>query len=146
MRARDVAEPLATAAGVEAAFRAFVAAWEAEDVEAVVGSFTADGVAFDPVPPGKFAGSAGIRALASGTFESLDRISIPVTEIEIDTWGRVAWLTARYVFQSEEVGETTADEGYVSMVWMLQDDGSYRATLFHASPLPAEPAPSAEAN
>lgn len=134
--ARDAARPMATAEGVEAAFRAFTAAWEAEDLEAVVGTFTPDAVAFDPVPPGKFAGSEGIRALASGAFESADAISIPLSEVEVGTHGSVGWSTARFTYESEAAGETTSDDGYVSMVWVLQDDGSYRATLFHASELP----------
>jgi uncharacterized protein (TIGR02246 family) len=132
-------EPMATAAGVEAAFQAFVDVWEAEDVEAVLATFTADAVVFDPVPPGKFSGSEGIRGLVTSTFESQDGISIPVSEVEVRTHGPVAWSTARYTYQADMGGETIADEGYVSMVWVLQDDGSYRATLFHASPLPVEP-------
>lgn len=136
--ADDAAKLMATAAGVEAAFQAFVEAWEAQDVEAVVTSFTADAVMFDPVPPGKFSGSAEIRALVSGAFESADEISIPVSELEVGTHGPVAWSTAGYTYASEAAGETTSEEGYVSMVWVLQDDGSYKATLFHASPLPEE--------
>lgn len=136
--ADQAAEPMATAAGVEAAFRSFVDAWEAQDVEAVVNTFTADAVMFDPVPPGKFSGPSEIRGVASGAFESADRISIPVSEVEVRTHGPVAWSTARYTYESEADGETTAEEGYVSMVWVLQDDGSYEATLFHASPLPEE--------
>ncbi len=137
--ADEATEPAATVAGVEAAFQAFVEAWEAEDVEAVAGTFTADAVMFDPVPPVKFSGSEEIRALASGAFESADRISIPVSEVEVETHGPVAWSTARYTYESQADGETTADEGYVSMVWVLQEDGSYKATLFHASHLPEEP-------
>lgn len=137
--AADAMEPMATAAGVESAFQAFIDVWEAEDVEGVVTAFTADGVAFDPVPPGKFSGTEGIRALATGTFETQDDITIPVTELEIRTHGDVAWSTARFTYQATMDGQSIADEGYVSMVWLLQDDGSYKAALFHASPLPTDP-------
>lgn len=132
-------EPMATAAGVETAFQTFVDAWETEDADAVVAAFTADGVAFDPVPPGKFSGSEGIRGLATATFEAQDSISIPYTEFEVRTHGPVAWSTARYTYQATMSGESIAEEGYVSMVWLLQDDGSYRAALFHASPIPVDP-------
>lgn len=134
------AEPVAAAAEVEAALGAFVDAWAAEDAEAVIGTFTADAVAFDPVPPFKFAGTEGIRAWVSGAFEQLDGISIPLSEVEVDTEGRVAWSTARYTFQAESPEGPVSDEGYVSMVWVLQDDGAYRATLFHASNVEEEPA------
>lgn len=132
--------PQATAAGVEAALQAFIDGWEAQDLETVLGTFTADAVAFDAVPPVKFTGTEGIRAWVSGAFDMFDTISIPLSEVEIDTHGQVGWSSARYTFEAEGGGETTGDEGYVSMVWVLQDDGSYRATLFHASNLPEEPA------
>jgi len=137
--AEDTMEPMATAAGVESAFQAFVDAWEAEDAEAVVATFTADGVMFDPVPPGKFSGSEGIRGLTTETFAAQDQISIPYTEFEVQTHGAVAWSTARYTYQATMGGESIAEEGYVSMVWLLQDDGSYKASLFHASPIPVDP-------
>lgn len=132
----EAMEPMATSAGVESAFQAFIDVWEAGDVEGVVSTFTADGVAFDPVPPGKFSGTEGIRALATGTFEAQDDITIPYTEFEARTHGDVAWSIARYTYRATMDGQSIADEGYVSMVWVLQDDGSYRATLFHASELP----------
>lgn len=137
--AAGVEQPAATAAGVEAAFQAFVDAWEAEDVEAAVGAFTTDAVAFDPVPPGKFGGPEGIRAWASGAFEALEGITITVSEVSAATEGRVGWLTAHYVFEGQAPDESVRDEGYLSSVWVLQDDGSYKATLFHASIRPEEP-------
>lgn len=133
-----IAEP----AGVEAAFDAFVTAWEEEDREALNETFTDDAVAFDPVPPGKFEGAAGIDGLLSATFQQLDDIDITISEPSVHTEGRVGWLTARYVFAGQPVAEgaePTRDEGYVSTVWVLQPDGSYRIPLFHASVLPEAP-------
>lgn len=138
--AQETAAPMATAAGVEAAFRAFTAAWEAENLEAVVATFTSDAVMIDPVPPGKFTGTEAIRTLVSGAFEAQEQISIPLSELVIGTRGPVGWGSAGYVYHATSDGETVAEEGNFSMVWVLQDDGSYRATLFHASPLPPDPA------
>jgi hypothetical protein len=51
----------------------------------------------------------------------------------------VAWLTARYVFEGRQPdGEMLRDEGYLSMVWVRESEGEYRATVFHASNLPEE--------
>lgn len=136
--AEEMMEPAATTAGVEEAFTTFVEAWESEDVEAVLATFTADAVVFDPVPPGKFSGAEAIRGLVTNTFEMQEQISIPVSEVEVSTHGPVAWSSARYTYESRMEGEMMAEDGYVSMVWVLQDDGSYRATLFHASPIPVE--------
>lgn len=136
----ESAEPAAIAEGVEAAFETFIDAWEAEDADAALATFTADAIAFDPVPPVKFAGTGGIRSWISGAFETLDGISITTSEMTVQTHGPVAWSTARYVFEATPAeGEPISDEGYLSMVWLLQDDGSYKATLFHASNIPEEP-------
>lgn len=135
----EPAEPAATAEGIEAAFEAFIDAWETENLEAARATFTADAVAFDPVPPFKFSGTEGIRAWTSGAFEQLDSISIATSEMTVRTHGPVAWSTARYTFEATPTeGEAISDEGYLSMVWVLQDDGSYRATLFHASNITEE--------
>ena len=134
----------AVAEEVEAAVDEYVSAWEREDVEGVAGWFTADGVAFDPVPPGKFEGSEGIRDLVTGTFRDLDEIDITLSERSVRTDGPFAWFHARYVFAArpaEAGAEPIRDEGYVSMVWVRQEDGSYETPLFHASPMPREEPP-----
>lgn len=132
-----VAQP----ADVEAAVDDFVAAWEQENLEAATGALTADAVAYDPAPPGKFEGAEGIHAWISGAFEELDQIDITLTERSVRTVGRVAWFQARYVFAAQPVqpeAEPIRDEGYVSMIWVRQEDGSYKSPLFHASEIPEE--------
>ena len=131
----------ARAAEVETAMDDFVAAWEREDVDATVAFFTADAVLFDPVPPGKFEGSEAIRALVAGAFEELDAIEITLTERNVRTAGRVAWFHARFVYAGQPPQPDAApvrDEGFVTMIWVRQEDGSYRSPLFHASRLPEE--------
>lgn len=126
----------AVAAEAEAAFRNFVRAWEEQDLEAAVGAFSPDAVAFEPAPPTKFEGTEGIRAWTSGAFDALDRISIATEDVRARAEGPVAWVTARYTFEGEQEGEAVRDEGYVSMVWVREADGAYRARLFHASVIP----------
>lgn len=131
----------ARATEVETAMDDFVAAWEREDLDATVAFFTADAVLFDPVPPGKFTGSEAIRALVSGAFEELDAIEITLTERNVRTAGRVAWFHARFVYAGQPPQADAApvrDEGFVTMIWVRQEDGSYRSPLFHASRLPEE--------
>lgn len=132
-------EPIATAAEVEAAVAAFVAAWEQEDLEAAVGAFVSDAIVFDPAPPGKFDGIEGIRGWTSGSFDALEQISITLEDLRIQTAGPVAWVTARYRFEALQNGEPAGDEGNLSMVWVRQADGVYKAALFHASRLPEAP-------
>ena len=128
-------------AAVEAAYEDFEAAWEAEDLDGVIAMFRPDAVAFDPVPPGKFEGTEGIRSWAGGAFEFLDGITITSDEIRVRVEGPVAWVTAHYVFEGRQPdGELLRDEGNLSMVWVLESDGRYRATVFHASNLPEEEA------
>jgi uncharacterized protein (TIGR02246 family) len=122
---------------VEAALNRFDEAWEREDLEAAVGAFTSDAVAFDPVPPGKFEGTEGIRTWISESFASLAQISINLSEVRIQTAGSVAWVTARFVFEAQQEGKPFRAEGYVSMIWVLQADGSHKLSVFHASHLPA---------
>lgn len=121
----------------------FVAAWEREDAAAAAGVFTADAVAFDPVPPGRFHRTEGIDAWINDTFAQLDDIDITLSERGVQTHGDVAWFESRYVFAAHpagDEGERFSDEGYVTMVLVKQQDGSYAMPLFHASPLPeAEP-------
>lgn len=67
---------------------------------------------------------------------------ITLTERQVDTHGDAGWFHARYVFAAvpaEPAAEPVRDEGYVSMLWIRQEDGSYRMPLFHASPLPEAP-------
>jgi ketosteroid isomerase-like protein len=132
-------EPIASAAEVEAAFAAFTAAWEQEDLEAAVGVFAPDAIVFDPVPPGKFDGIEEIRGWTSGSFDALEQISITVEDLQIQTAGPVAWVTAQYRFDALQNGEPSGDEGNLSMVWVRQPEGVYKATLFHASRLPEAP-------
>jgi hypothetical protein len=75
-------------AAVEAAFADFITAWEEEDLDAVLAMFRPDAVAFDPVPPGKFEGSEGIRSWAGGAFEYLDGITIVTDGIQVRVEGR----------------------------------------------------------
>jgi ketosteroid isomerase-like protein len=126
-------------ADVDAAVDEFIAAWEREDVEAAVGAFTADAVAYDPVPPGRFAGTAGIREWIADTFAELDQIDITLAERTVHTADGVGWFQSRYVFAAQPAqpgAEPIRDEGYVSILWVRQEDGSYLSPLFHASPIP----------
>ena len=134
--AEETEEVAVVTAKVEAAFEAFLEAWEEEDLETAVNAFTPDAVVYDPVPPGKFEGADEIRSWTSGAFESLEQISITISELRVQGAGSVAWLTARYLFEARAEGEPTGDEGHLSMIWVRQPDGSYKASLFHASALP----------
>ncbi len=130
----------ASSAAVEAAANRLADAWEKEDLEAATSLFTADAVVYDPVPPGVFERTEGIRAWTAGSFEALEQISIDLSRMRIQTAGRVAWLTAHFVFAARQAGTPLRAEGYVSIVWVLQDDGSHKISVFHASHLPPAPA------
>ncbi len=126
--------PAADPAEARQAFDAFIAAWETQDLDAALGAFTDDAVAFDPVPPFKFEGPEAIRSWIGGAFDTLDEISIDVEDVRSRTEGHVAWVTARYAFRGTPVeGEAFVDEGHVTMLWVRTADGSYRSPLFHAS-------------
>ncbi|MGH9779731.1 MAG: YybH family protein [Candidatus Acidiferrales bacterium] len=127
----------ASAAEVEAALNRFDEAWEREDLEAAAGAFTPDAVAFDPVPPGRFEGAEGIRTWISESFASLEQISINLSQVSVRTEGPAAWVTAHFVFDAQQEGKPSRAEGYVSMIWVLQADGSLKMSVFHASHLPA---------
>jgi uncharacterized protein (TIGR02246 family) len=127
---------MASAAEVEAAFKRFEEAWETEDIESAVGAFTPDAVVFDPVPPGRFERLEGIRAWISGSFDSLEQISISTSQVRVQTAGQVAWVTARYVFGAQQKGTPVRVEGDLTMVWVRQPDGSLKMSVFHASHLP----------
>jgi ketosteroid isomerase-like protein len=129
--------PVAVATEVEAAFHSFVQAWQNEDLNAAVASFTPDAVAYDPVPPGKFENTAAIRTWIDDTFKALDHISITASDVKIHTAGPVAWLTAHYVFKAQAGDQPAGDEGNLSMVWVKQLNGGYKIALFHASIPPA---------
>jgi ketosteroid isomerase-like protein len=130
----------ASAAEVEAALRRLAEAWQKEDLETAVGVFTADAIVFDPVPPGVFERTEGIRAWTSRSFADLDQISIDLSRLRVQTAGQVAWATAHFVFAAQQAGKPISAEGYVSTVWVLQPDGSLKLSVFHASHLPP-PAP-----
>jgi uncharacterized protein (TIGR02246 family) len=126
----------ASAAEVEAAFKRFEEAWEREDVDAAANAFTPDAVVFDPVPPGRFDSGEGIRNWISGSFASLDQISISTSQLRVQTAGRVAWATTHYTFEAQQAGKPLRVEGDLTMVWVRQTDGSRRLSVFHASHLP----------
>ena len=129
-----------SAAEVEAALQKVAEAWEKEDLEAAVAAFTPDAIVFDPVPPGVFERTEGIRAWTSGSFEALDQISIDLSRVRVQTSGEVAWATAHFVFAAQQAGKPLRAEGYLSTVWVRQPDGSLKLSVFHASHLPP-PAP-----
>jgi ketosteroid isomerase-like protein len=125
-----------SAAEVETALLKFSEAWEKEDLETAVEAFTPDGIAFDPVPPGVFERTEGIRAWISGSFDAVDQISIDLSRLRVHTSGPVAWATAHFVFAAQQAGKPIRAEGYVSTVWVRQPDGSLKLSVFHASHLP----------
>jgi ketosteroid isomerase-like protein len=137
--AHAAAAPVAVAAEVEAAFNQFRHAWENEDLGAAFGAFSPDAVAYDPAPPGKYANPAEIRKWIADTFQALNHITIPVSDVKIHTAGAVAWLTAHYQFKYQADGKPSVDEGNVSIVWVKQADASYKIAVFHASIPPAAP-------
>jgi len=126
----------ASAAEVEAAFKRFEEAWEREDIDAAANAFTPDAVVFDPVPPGRFEGAEGIRKWISGSFDSLEQISIGASQFRVQSAGQVAWVTAHYTFEAQQAGKPLRVEGDLTMVWVRQTDGSHRLSVFHASHLP----------
>jgi uncharacterized protein (TIGR02246 family) len=126
----------ASAAEVEAAFKAFEQAWEKEDLDATAAAFTADAVV-DPVPPGRFEGTDAIRSWLSGSFEALEHISISSSQVRVQTQGTVGWGTSHYVFEAQQAGKPLRAEGDVTMVWVRQPDGTHKLSVFHASDLPA---------
>jgi ketosteroid isomerase-like protein len=127
----------AVAAEVEAALKRFEEAWEREDLETAASVFTPDAVVFDPVPPGRFERTEGIRTWISDSFDSLAHISISLSQLRIQIAGPVAWVTAYFVFEAQQEGKPLRAQGYVSMIWVLQMDGSHKMSVFHASHLPA---------
>jgi uncharacterized protein (TIGR02246 family) len=131
--------PAAAKTEVESTFKKFVQGWEARNLDAVVANFTTDAVAFDPVGSGRFEGTEGIRGWVADTFKAVSDLAIDVSHVRIDTSGAVAWLTADYVFKGVVDGKPMSDPGHLSMVWVKQRDGAYKATVFHASPVPPPP-------
>lgn len=126
-----------SASEVEVAFKNFEEAWEREDVESALAAFTPDAVVFDPVPPGRFEKTEGIRAWISGSFETLELISISTSQFHVQTMGPVAWVTGHYKFEAQQGGNPVRIEGDMTMVWVRQPDGSQKLSVFHASHLPA---------
>ena len=129
--------PGASAEAVRAAYDAWEGAWESEDFAATAGAFAADAVVIDPIPPYKFAGTEEINGWVNGAFEKFDSITITSDDVDIRTDGPVAWLVGRFRFEGQSADGSVVDEGYLSMIWRLQEDGSYKAELFHATNLPA---------
>lgn len=133
---RAAPEP-ADPAAILNAWEALVAAWEAQDIEGVLRAFTDNAVVFDPAPPGRFEGQTGIRNWAAGAFDAFEEIAIDTEQVQVATEGPIGWVVARYTFRGTPLqGETLVDEGYVSVLWTLATDGTYRSPLFHASVLP----------
>ncbi len=125
---------------IKASLKAFIDAWEGENLEAAAATFVPDAVVFDPVPPGRFEGMGAIRGWISGSFEALEHISINCSNVRVQTKGPVAWLTARFVFEGQQAGQPVRFEGDLTMVWLRQADGSQKLAVFHASHLPTAPA------
>lgn len=135
-------QPAAEEAGVRAAVESFIAAWLAEDADAVVATFLPDAVAFDPAPPGTFEGQEGIRRWVTGDFAHIEGIAISSPgPWRIETLGPVAWVTGHYRFQAALGEQHIDDEGALTMVWVRQPDGTYRLAVFHASSHPEPPGP-----
>jgi ketosteroid isomerase-like protein len=133
--------PVASKAEVEKVFGKFVQAWNQKDLNAVMASFMADAVAFDPSGPGRFENTEGIRAWAADTFKTVEGLAIELRDLRVHTAGSVAWLTASYVFKGKVQGNPMSEPGNVSMVWVKQGDGTYKSPVFHASPIPKPAAP-----
>jgi ketosteroid isomerase-like protein len=132
------AQAEASEADVRAAFDDFAGAFQAQDLDGVLAAFTEDAVAIDPpAPPGIFRGSEGIGAWAGGAFQAFDRIEIDIRDPSVRTQGSAGWVTAYYVFQATAAGmpEPYTAEGWVSMVFVRDEEGTYRSTLFQASPV-----------
>jgi ketosteroid isomerase-like protein len=131
--------PVATTAETEAALQQFIQGWEKKDLPSVVAAFAPDAVAFDPLPPGKFVHTEGIRAWVGDTFKALTDISVNVSDVQIHAAGSVAWLTGHYVFKAKAGEMPIKDEGNLSLVWVKQTDGAYKISVFHADVPPPPP-------
>lgn len=135
-----VAEMTAQPAEVEVAVEELITAWEEQDLEAAIDVFTTDAVVYDASwPPGKFDGIEEIRTWTAEHFEQLDSIYVTLTERSVQTVGRVAWLQARLVVTTQPVQpetEPAPDGNHLSMIWVRQEDGSYKCPHFHTSPRP----------
>lgn len=118
-----------------------VEAWEQEDLDAAVDMFSADAVLYDPAwPPGKFEGPEEIRNWTAGHFESFDEIDLILSERTVRSIGRVAWFQAEYVLavrSAEPDAEPTRGEGFLSILWVKLEDGTYKSPLFHAIARPS---------
>ena len=123
----------AAAGEVQAALQAMIDAWERADVEAINASFAPDAVMYGPEPPGEFRGADSIRAYTVDFFKRNAEVAIELDDLKIQTAGPVGWSTASYTLSGD--GRSTV-RGYLSVVWVKQPDGSYRASLMHTSRLP----------
>lgn len=121
-------QPEATTAEVKAAFTEFFQAWNEHDFEGATAPFASNATLFDTNPPHRFHGIEKISAWARGILESASDFHITTDEVQIETKGPVAWVTAHWV--------STRNEGLFSMVWVREQSGEYSLRLFHISPLP----------
>lgn len=131
----------AQASAVKAMVDELVETWEREDLDAAVAIFSAEAVVYDPGwPPGKFEGPEEIRNWTAGHFESFDEIDLILSERTVRSIGRVAWFQAEYalaVRTAEPDAEPTRGEGFLSILWVKQADGTYKSPLFHAIARPS---------
>jgi ketosteroid isomerase-like protein len=129
----------ASEGGILAAFKNFHDAFQQQDLNGVLATFTADAVVIDPpAPPGRFDGTEGIRSWADGAFQMFDHIEIAIQDPQVHTSGPAGWVTAYYVFEAaaEAMPEPYSAEGWVTVVFVHGEDGTYRSPLFQASPMP----------
>ena len=65
----------------------------------------------------------------------MDGITISIMEASVNVTGPTAWITGAYQWTATMEGaeEPFTERGNLSMLWVLQEDGSYASPLFHAS-------------
>jgi len=125
--------PTASSEAVGVAFQNWINGWTGRELEVVVAPFTENSVIYDPY--GDFVGSAGARDWAEGTFAAMNDITIAIRDASVNVVGPAAWVTGSYDWTATLEGETESftDTGKLSMLWVLQEDGSYASPVFHAS-------------
>ena len=123
-------------AQVRDCFEKLIKATMEKDLEGFMINFTVDATVFDPAfPPGKFYGYDEIRSWKIRMFADLTDISIAITNEQTRDAGDVIWLTCEYVFKAIIAEEARRGDGFLSLIWTLQPDNTYKIELFHASNL-----------
>lgn len=139
-RADEKEDIVKSVAFVRDSFEKLLEATQEKNIEKVMINFTADASVFDPAfPPGKFNGYDEIRSWHMQMFEDLSDISISTTNVQTRDAGDVIWLTCEYVFKAIIENEAKRGDGFLSLIWTLQPDKTYKIELFHASNLPKKP-------